>query len=95
MKNFFSLNYLYELKILFFLEIILLSLILLLNESGNNLISFLLQKNPFNLYALIISIAIWLLSSSIDPKKYFNFFTFIALIPFTYGCFWFMITFMK
>ena len=93
MKNFFSLEYFYELKTFFILEfIMLILLVLIFNTHSNNI--FFSTYNLFNIWAFVISIVIYLLSSLIDPKKYFNFFTLISSFPFAYGCFWFMFTFI-
>jgi hypothetical protein len=94
MKKFFSLEYFYELKTLFILEsIILLLLYGLLNTPPND--KFLEPYSLFNIWALVVSIVIWVLSSLIDPKKYFNFFTLLSTGSFMYGCFWFLFEIMS
>lgn len=93
MKKFFSLDHFYELKTLAILEsIILVLLILILNTPSND--TFLSTHSLFKIWAAIISIVIYILCCLIDPQNYFNFFTLLFTTPFTYGCFWFIFTFM-
>ena len=46
--------------------------------------------NPFNLFAFITTLFIWVLSCVVDPKKYFNLATLIATGFICYLSFWFM-----
>jgi len=93
MKNFFSLKYFYELKIGLILELIMLVLLLRIFSTPPN-DTFLSTHSLFKIWAAIISIVIYILCCLIDPQKYFNFFTLLFTTPFTYGCFWFIFTFM-
>jgi len=89
-KEFFT-NGFKEIKILLILELIVFLLgWLLLHTPPNNKLHI-----HFNLNALNVSIFIVLLSAIIDPKKYFSFWTIIAILNLTYWCFWFLFLVMK
>lgn len=90
MKQFFSLTYFKELKVLLILELLMLldlTFLLYFNEVKLDLL--------FNLPALLITLSIWGLSSLIDKEKYFNLATLIATGFITYLVFWFMFNIMK
>jgi hypothetical protein len=86
MKKFFALEHYIDLKFLLFLEVVILLLGLGLTRH--------MHLNYFSLGASIISIVIYGLSALLDRKTYWNFFTLISVMFFTYGCFWFIFTFM-
>lgn len=91
-KNFFSLQYFSELKVLFILEFIILLLgIMLINTPSAKL--FIADNNLsiFNIFAFLFTLLVYSLSCMVDPKKYFNLATLIVTGTFTYGCFWFML----
>ena len=93
MKKFFSLEHFYEWKIFFILELVMALLLFgIFNTPPND--KFLEPYHLFNIWALLVSIAIWIICSLVDPKKYFNFFTLLSTVSFEYGCFWFMFEFM-
>ena len=66
MKNFLSIEKFKELKVLFILEFIILLLIIMLNSVQK------IDVNYWNSLAFTISISIWVLSSIVDKKTYFN-----------------------
>lgn len=82
MKNFFSVKYLKEVRILLFLESLLITSGLFLIYNSD------LPVSLFNLNALIVSGVILLISSLLDSIKYFNFWTFLSVGTFIYICFW-------
>ena len=91
LKHFFSLEFFKELKLLLILESIL-ALIgcgLITTPSAQAMI----QEQgitPFNLFAFLTTLFIWVLSCVVDPKKYFNLATLIATGFMCYLSFWFM-----
>lgn len=88
MKQFFSLTYFKELKVLLILELLMLldlTFLLYINE---------VKLDLFSLPALLITLSIWGLSSLIDKEKYFNLATLIATGFMTYLVFWFMFNIM-
>lgn len=89
MKQFFSLTYFKELKVLLILELLLLldlSFLFYLNEAKLDL---------FNLHAFLVTLSIWGLCSFLDKEKYFNFASLIATGFITYLVFWFMFNIIK
>lgn len=88
MRNFFNIEHFKDIKILFYLKFILLVLFLL---TGIPQLLYNLGISFFNLDALIISIAIWILSSLVDKNLYFNFYSMIASVSFCYVSIWFML----
>lgn len=78
MKKFFSLYHFRELKILLSLELIVMVLTLIISLNQNLSISF--SSN-----AAIASLACYSVAAIIDPKRYFNFFTLLAIGIFGYG----------
>ena len=89
--NFFSKQYFIELKVLFIIEILMISLLFLLYTT-NNMIS---NLNYFNLNAFLISLFISITCCLIDHKKYFNLASLMATGFYTYICFWVILTFIK
>lgn len=82
-KNFFSIEYFYELRPL------------LIIESVTAVLGYLMTMNIitidyFNIHALFIAFFLWVTCSLMDSKKYFNFYSFLATIIFCYGFFWFV-----
>ena len=94
MKNtnkFFSMEHFKELKFLLILEIVIISLVSILVLLPQN--KAFIELNNITLFSpltLLLSFMIWLITSVIDPVKYFNFAAFIISIFFSYWCFWFM-----
>ena len=86
MKKFFSLVSYKQLKLLLFLEALILILGLVLTRH--------MHLNYFNFSALIISIIIYGFCVLLDKKTYFDFFTLIATVFFTYEINWFIFTFL-
>lgn len=82
--KFFNTNSIKENKIFFILFFIIIFLARLLILANN------IKLNYFNLAALIISLSIWVLSTLIDSKTYYNIGAFLVSIIFGYGVFWFM-----
>ena len=89
MKQFFSLTYFKELKVLLILELLMLldlTFLLYFNE---------VKLDLFSLSALLTTLSIWGLSSLIDKEKYFNLATLIATGFMAYIVFWFMFNIIK
>jgi len=89
MKQFFSLTYFKELKVLLILELLMLldlTFLFYFNE---------VKLDLFSLPAFLITLSIWGLSSLIDREKYFNLATLIATGFITYLVFWFMFNIIK
>lgn len=89
MKQFFSLTYFKELKVLLILELLMLldlTFLFYFNE---------VKLDLFNLPAFLVTLSIWGLCSFIDKKKYFNFASLIATGFITYLVFWFMFNIIK
>ncbi len=89
MKQFFSLTYFKELKVLLILELLMLldlTFLFYINE---------VKLDLFSLPALLTTLSIWGLSSLIDKEKYFNLATLIATGFMTYLVFWFMFNIIK
>jgi len=96
MKNFISVEYFKELKILFILEfLIILFGSILLRTPGMVEFFEINDVSLFNPYALLISLLIWGLSSLLDKKLYFNLATLLGTGFITYGSFWFMFEIMS
>ena len=91
LKHFFSLEFFKELKVLLILESILIlmgwglittpSVQATIQEQG---------ITPFNLFAFLTTLLVWVLSCAVDPKKYFNLATLIATGFICYLSFWFL-----
>ena len=84
MKKFLDKKYFKELKVLIILESILILLGYALINTQH------LHPHYFNPFAFAITLFVWVLSSIIEPDKYFNMATLITGGLFEYGCFWFM-----
>ena len=84
-KEFFT-NGFNEIKPLIIMQLIIaiLGALILYNPPNNNL------HIHFNLNALNVSIFVVLLSAIIEPKKYFSFWTILAILNFGYWIFWFL-----
>lgn len=91
MREFISIKYFKELKVLFILEFLILifGTILMRTKEVDHFFEI-HDVSLFNLYALLISLFIWGLSSILDRKLYFNLATLIGTGFIIYGSFWFM-----
>lgn len=82
MKNFFSIEYLKQVWVILFLEMLMIMIGVSLINLNNLPVSF------FNMNALIVAGSILLISSLLDRVKYFNFWTLFVFGNFIYICWW-------
>ena len=85
MRKFFSLYHFRELRILLTLEFIVAILLLLIFKQQGIPISM-------STSALVASLICYSIAAIVDPKKYFNFFTLVAIGIFGYGFWWSVFT---
>ena len=85
MKSFFVDGF-KEVKILLILELVIFLLVLLLLNTPPNEEVYI----NFDANALYVSVFIIFLSSILDPKRYFNFWSIIVTLNFCYWSFYFL-----
>jgi len=88
MRKFFSLYHFRDLRILLTLEFIVTTLLLLIFKQQG--VSITLSTS-----ALVASLICYSIAAIIDPEKYFNFFTLVAIGIFGYGVWWFAFTMLS
>jgi hypothetical protein len=95
-KQFLSVDHFKELKVIFFLEIIILVLLMgIVQDPGIQKLILKLDLQIFNPFAFVISIVTWVISSYLDKERYFNLATLILNLTFLYGCYWSMFELMS
>jgi hypothetical protein len=88
MKKFFSLYHFRELRILLSLEFIVATLLLIIFQQQGIPIAF-------STSALVASLICYSIAAVVDPERYFNFFTLVAIGIFGYGVWWFAFTMLS
>lgn len=84
MKQFLSIQKFKELQVLFYLEVVIASLLALLISINN------FHPDYWDARAFSISFGIWILSSLLESERIFNLATLLAVGSFSYLIFWFV-----